>query len=83
MKLEKLNEAENIKARYNPKYTAREVARDVKAEVDALIKELVGKYGVSVLKSATVMNVFKDEPYQALLELESHGNILSNSERWG
>ena len=83
MKLEKLNEAENIKARYNPKYTAREIARDVKEEVDALIKELVGKYGVSVLKSATVMNVFKDEPYQALLELEKHGNILSNSERWG
>lgn len=73
----------NIKARYNPKYTAREVANGVKAELDDLIKKLVEKYGLSVLKSATVMKVFKDEPYFAIREIENNGSVKTNAERWG
>lgn len=74
--------AEAGSSRYNPQYTAREVARDVKAKVDDLVRELVDKYGMKVIKSATVMNVFEREPAMALMDLEAEGKVLTNAERW-
>ena len=81
MKIKKLKEA-NVNARYNPKYTAKEVAKDVKVKLDALIAELVDTYGFTVMKSATVMNVFKNEPYWAMQDMENTGRALTDRERW-
>ena len=81
MKIKKLKEA-NVNARYNPKYTAKEVAKDVKVKLDDLIAELVDTYGFTVMKSATVMNVFKNEPYWAMQDMENTGRALTDRERW-
>lgn len=81
MKIKKLKEA-NVNARYNPKYTAKEVAKDVKVKLDALIAELVDTYGFTVMKSATVMNVFKNEPYWAMQDMENTDRALTDRERW-
>ena len=62
--------------------TAREVAREAKVMIDAVVIELVEKYGLSKVGTATVMDVLRTEAGAALHELRYDGRVLTNKERW-
>ena len=62
--------------------TAREIAKEAKGMIDLVVVELVEKYGLSKIETATVMDVLRTEAGAALYELRHDKRILTNKERW-